>query len=136
MIETSVSELLEALTGLLCVTLESSKSVCLCVCVFERIVNFFPPILMDAINTQIQEMQWNSSMSNIKKAIPRHISKLLKINDKGKLFNSRQRKKTHYTWRNEVKNDSRFLFENKKTSVGRQLRWKIEKWNKEIKLST
>ena len=28
MIETSVSELLEALTGLLCVTLESSKSVC------------------------------------------------------------------------------------------------------------
>ena len=132
MIETSVSELLEALTGLLCVTLESSKSVC----VFERIVNFFSLILMDAINTRIQEMQWKSSMSNIKKAIPRHISKLLKISDKGKLFNSRQ-KKTHYTWRNEVKDDSRFLIENNKTtSVGRQLRWKIEKWSKEIKLST
>lgn len=40
-LKTSVSELLEAFTGLVCVTLESSKSACLCVCVFERIAFFF-----------------------------------------------------------------------------------------------
>lgn len=51
-------------------------------------------------------------MSSIKKAIPRYISKLLKISDKGKLFKSRQRKKTRYIERNEVEGDSRFLMEN------------------------
>lgn len=51
-------------------------------------------------------------MSSIKKAIPRCIYKLLKISDKGKLFKSRQRKKTHYIERNEVEGDSRFLMEN------------------------